>query len=218
MDYYVEYLKELDEARIVARPPNTFGAWQGDGVVYETFALEECYRPPAVFEGIIDSTLDFSPVALLRAVEKARKEQHNDEAAKSNNEGSDDNDDADNGDNTGPGVGSPVGTKAKKTRLPPLQPAFTNLMEEIETALDSRDLGSLRTSFGILSDMTKVMKVSKQKNTDETALSAATMQYVRDSHKSAKEAAKQQALLPDNSDHSSDASDHAGTASIEAID
>jgi hypothetical protein len=187
--YYVDYLKEFGEPLLVSRPPTTSGQWQGSGVTYETFALEKSLTPATLFAGIIDSTLEFSPSGLVRAVEKARKEAEKLEASNASDDNGDDDASAESGE------------KPKKKRLPSIQPAFDDIITGIESGLEHSDYGILRDPCVKLVQLCKIMKISKIGGAESCELNEALELYIRDAHKAAKEAAKHRVLVPD-SDHS----------------
>jgi hypothetical protein len=183
-------LKEFGDTLLVARPPTTSGQWQGSGVTYATFALEKSLKPTDLFAGIIDSTLEFNPTGLNRAVDKARKEAER----LGSGTASDDNGDEDL--SSGEAEGTP-----KKKRLPSLQPAFNDIIAGIQGGLDHQDYNALRDPCNRLVKLCQIIKISKQGGADTDKLDPGLEQYVRDAHKAAREAAKQKLLVPgsDNS-------------------
>lgn len=171
-----------------------------------------------LLQDIISGAVEFSPAGLLRAVKKARK-QLQDTQAKDQNDGGpsgDEHEDVVDDDDADDASATTSAKKAKKKRLPPFQPAFARLVDDIQSALSADDLPALRSSVAILMNLAPLIKVNKQKGSDGASLDAGTEQYVRDAHRLAKEAVKKRDVAQDSDQSSS--SDPSVHDDLEEID
>jgi hypothetical protein len=205
--YYVDFLRECPDVMAV-RAPTVTGQWQSTGVSYDTFALEQSCKPATLLRQVIDGTVEFAPSALQRAVEKAKKAKEKQDKHNSSNEESDEAGHAFDDEEAEEATSTAAKAQTKK-RLPPLQPAFNSLVDEIKQHIEDQNVDRLKSSVAVLGEIAKFVKITKEKSFDESTLSSVTEEYIRNAHDSAKKGTNQKdvVLKSDQSSSTSNSED-----------
>jgi hypothetical protein len=176
--HYYDFLKDFIDANIVVRAPTTAGKFDPHGVSFDTFALAHDYQPVQLFADILDGTVLFNPASLLRAVEKEKKR-----LADLQEKHSEQQDDGSGSDT--PSATAQQDQGQKKTRPPPLQPAFERLLKNIEKAFVRKDYDRAHRLLKLLKDITPILKVTRDNKSEHTISNVASL-YIDKAYKKSK--------------------------------